>query len=102
MHKFTIGLAENPECICHAKQENTKHYFLDCFLYTAERQILFNLVEHYIPKFPTFSKAAKVDLLLFGFNNNDPDFNHLNTTLTIAVQKFILSTNRFKSNDPQS
>ena len=45
LHKFTVGPAEH---ICHAKQKNTKHYFLDFVYYTAEQQILFILVEHYI------------------------------------------------------
>ena len=48
LHKFTIGQVDKPECICHSKEESTKHYFLDCFLYTSERQTLFPLVEHYI------------------------------------------------------
>ena len=56
LHKFTIGQADNPECLCHFKEESPKHFFLDCFLYTAERQTLFSLVEHYIPKFSSLSK----------------------------------------------
>ena len=35
LHKFTIGLIEKPECMCHAKQESTMHCLLDCFLYTT-------------------------------------------------------------------
>ena len=37
LHKFTIGQADKPECLCHFKEESPKHFFLDCFLYTAER-----------------------------------------------------------------
>ena len=36
---------------------------LDCFLYTAERQTLFDSVEHFIPKFARMNKNAKYDLL---------------------------------------
>ena len=39
-HKFTIGLVESPECLCHSKEESPKHYFIDCFLYTQERESL--------------------------------------------------------------
>ena len=96
LHKFTIGQEEKPECICHAKEESSKHYFLDCFLYTAERQTLFNLVEHYIPKFSKMTKTAKFELLINGIKPDDPDFNYLNTILTIAVQNFIIKTKRFE------
>ena len=27
LHKFTIGQVEKPECICHAKEESSKHYW---------------------------------------------------------------------------
>ena len=55
-HNYTIGKSDDPSCLCHAKQETSEHYILDCFLYTAERQILFDLVEHIIPKFSKLTK----------------------------------------------
>ena len=39
-HKFTIGLSDSSECLCHYKVESPEHYFLDCFLYLRERQTL--------------------------------------------------------------
>ena len=75
------------------------HYFLDCFLYTAERQALFGLVEHYIPKFSKMSKYAKLNLLLNGIKPLDPEYNHLNTIITNAVQTFIIQTKRFLQKD---
>ena len=33
LHKFSIGLTDTPECMCHAKEESTLHYFLECFIY---------------------------------------------------------------------
>ena len=49
--RFTLGLTDDPSCLCHFKLESSEHYMLDCFLYTVERQNLYNLVEHLIPKF---------------------------------------------------
>ena len=95
LHKFSVGQIEKPDCACHEKQESTKHYLLDCFLYTTERQKLFLLVEHYIPKFKGLSKAAKLNLLLYGLKTNDPDFDHLNFIITKAVQLFLIQTKRF-------
>ena len=94
-HKFTIGLVDSPQCDCHFREESPTHYFVDCFLYSNERQILFSLIEHYIPRFKLFSKAKKLNIILNGFNIDNDDFIQLNTTLTIAVQNYILNTKRF-------
>ena len=69
-HKFTIGLADSPQCDCHYREESPSHYFLDCFLYTHERQALLGLIEHYIPKFTTFTKSKKLDIILNGFDGS--------------------------------
>ena len=94
-HRYTIGISDTPECICHHKEDSPLHYFIDCFLYMPERQILFELIEHYIPKFKNLSKQKKLDIILNGIDPENPDFLPTNTTLTIAVQKFILQTKRF-------
>ena len=94
-HSFTIGHADSPECSCHFRSESPEHYFLQCFLYSLERQTLFDLFEHYIPKFPNFNRKRKLDIILNGVNIDDKEFTHTNTILTKAVQNFILSTKRF-------
>ena len=68
---------------------------MDCFLYSGERQTLFNLVEHYIPNFPKLNKTKQFDILLLGITPENPEFHTTNTILTIAVQTFILKTKRF-------
>ena len=98
-HKFTIGLSDSPECLCHNNNESPEHFFLECFLYSLERQILFGLIEHYVPNFPRINKKLKLELILRGVNIDDTDFYHTNTILTKAVQNFIISTKRFASND---
>ena len=95
LHKFTIGHSETTECLCHAKQESSLHFLIDCFLYSGERQTLFSLVEHYIPKFSNFSKSKKYEVLVMGIHNDNPEYKHTNTTISIAVQNFILKTKRF-------
>ena len=94
-HKFIIGLSESPQCLCHHREESPLHYFIDCFLYFLERQTLFEKIEHYIPNFPNFPKYKKLDIILKGIYIDNPDLLPLNTTLTIAVQNFIIQTNRF-------
>ena len=94
-HKFSIGHTDSPQCLCHYREESPSHYFLDCFLYTPERQALFGLIEHYIPKFLNFSKQKKLEIILRGVNIDNDDFISTNISITIAVQNFILQTKRF-------
>ena len=94
-HRFSIGLADNPECLCHHKEESSSHYFLECFLYSQERRTLFELFEHYIPNFKNFTKKKKLEIILFGVNLDREEFYSTNIKLTIGVQNFILQTKRF-------
>ena len=52
-------------------------------------------MEYYIPKFKFLSKQNKLEIILRGIDIDNQDLLHLNTTLTIAVQNFILHTKRF-------
>ena len=92
-HKFTIGQVESPECLCHHKIEYLEHYFLDCFLYIQERQRLFSIIEHFIPNFPRLNKKQKLDIILKGIDSK----NEKLITITKAVQKFIITSQRFTS-----
>ena len=56
---------------------------------------MFSLIEHYVPNFNRLNKKKKLDLILKGVNIDDEEFISTNTTLTKAVQNFILSTKRF-------
>ena len=96
-HGYSIGLTDSPECLCHFREESPQHYFLDCFLYSQERQTLIDLIEHYIPKFEKLNKKEKLNIIIMGLNIDNDDFLHLNTILTVAVQNFILKTKRFET-----
>ena len=95
-HRFVIGKINSPECHCHFKEESPQHYFLDCFLYSLERQYLFDLIEHYIPNFKKLNKKCKLDIIMNGLERDNTEYFHLNTTLTLAVQLYILKTKRFE------
>ena len=96
-HKFTIDMADNPECSCHHNQESPLHYFIDCFLYLPERQKLFEIIEHYIPKFKNMSKKNKLEIIFHGIDNQNPDILSTNITINLAVQNFFLQTKRFSN-----
>ena len=95
--KFTIGLTDEPTCLCLSRNETSEHYLLDCFLYSTERQTLFNLAEHIIPNFQTISKKGKFKILTKGIDSDNPDFYQTNKKISLAVQNFILKTKRFLS-----
>ena len=84
--------------ICHFKTETPEHYLLDCFLYSQERRILFNLIEHYIQNFQTCNKKQKFEIILKGIDIENQEILSTNITLTKAVQKFIISSKRFSQN----
>ena len=80
-HKFTVGLVDSPQCDCLFREESSIHYFLDCFLYLPERQVLLDLFEHYIPKFKTFTKRKQLDIILRGVNLENEEFISTNISL---------------------
>ena len=56
---------------------------------------MFGLIEHYVPNYNRLNKKEKLDLILNGVNIDNEEYLSTNTTLTKAVQNFILSTKRF-------
>ena len=92
-HAFAIGRSKSPSCLCHHKNETPLHYFLDCFLYTIERQSLFDQVNQLVTNFERLSKTEQMDLLLFGI----PDNEQFQTNIEISklVQTYIIETKRF-------
>ena len=69
---------------------------MDCFLYTQERDFLFKLIGHYIPKFQKMKKSEQLNIILLGLNFENDEFSHLNTIITKAVQNYINKTKRFE------
>ena len=94
-HAFSLGMAESPQCLCHAPRESPGHMVLNCFLYNRERLTLLSKVESILPKFKTFTEKRKLDVLLFGIFPDNPDYYQINKSLQISVQQFLVSTKRF-------
>ena len=69
------------------------HYMLDCFLYTIERQLLFDQVGRLVAGFDRMWKTKRLDILLYGFPDND--CFDLNREIAKVVQSYILQTKRF-------
>ena len=56
---------------------------------------MFDLIEHYVPKFQRLNKKQKLEIILRGVNIENEDFLSTNIILTKAVQNYILLTKRF-------
>ena len=95
LNRFTIGLSDDPSCLCHEKYETSEHFIMDCFIYGAERQNLFNLVEYLIPTFSKLNRKQKFEILTRGIDINNPEFFTTNIRISLAVQTFIMKTKRF-------
>ena len=63
--------------------------------FKEQRDVLFKTVSELIQNFMKFTMKRKLDLLLYGINRNLNIRDCRNVPLTLAVQKYILSTNRF-------
>ena len=92
-HSFEINLSDTNLCNCW-RTETVLHYVTECFLYNQERNILYDSMEQYIPNFLSLPNKRKLDILLYGINNNG-DEDCRNKCITLAMQNFILQTKRF-------
>ena len=93
-HGFAINLSQTDKCIC-GDVDSTQNYFLKCFMFQSERNVLLAKINRTYPPFSKFSKAKQCNVLLFGINlqNSLPDPR--NRSITFAVQEYITQTNRF-------
>ena len=94
-HTFALNKSSSPECLCHAPRESPGHVVLKCFLYNRERLTLMSKVEKILPSFGKFTDKLKLQMLLFGYYPDNPNFYQHNKSLQIAVQQYLLSTKRF-------
>jgi hypothetical protein len=79
-----LNLTDDITCACGAERESAEHYILICNQYNLDRQIM-------LANLPP-NTTIDLNTLMYG----DPNFDPLqNTQIIKAVQKFILSTNRF-------
>ena len=74
--------------------ETTRHFPLNCFLYTVERQQLFNQVNELVVNFSNLSQSKKENILLFGLSGDK--YYSTNVKILKHVQIFIMKTERFK------
>jgi len=95
-HKFTIGMSDTPHCTCTGTvRESPLHFITQCTLYTEQRQILLDKISTFIPNIKNLPKKRIYQILVYGYEPDNPELNSFNSKIMIATQNFIYSTQRF-------
>ena len=95
-HSFKRGHTENPYCNCNLGHvEDPTHYLIKCNLYNEQRQILVGQMEQFIPNFDVLSDNRKLEILLMGYEYQNPEMTKINTKIMFISQSYILKTKRF-------
>ena len=92
-HSYAIGLADTPPCLCMFPHETTEHFVLDCFLYSVERQNLFELVSQQLPNFQHFNKSKKLETLLYGISDTIKN-RQIRIFYSWGIPKFLITNKK--------
>ena len=96
-HSFSIGMSDTNICSCTGNVvESPLHFITQCPNLTEARRILYDQVEQlFIPHFKKLSLRKQFDILVHGYDAQNPELKHINTKLMILTQTFILKSKRF-------
>ena len=94
-HLYSFGLSLSPNCLCQA-QETTKHFMLDCFIFSIERNELFEKLEGVLERKHTdnYSKTELLQILLQGEKPEIYEKYRHNKLIFKYVQDFLFKTKR--------
>ena len=99
-HLYSFGLSVTPNCLCQA-QETTKHFLMECFLYSNERNELFEKLNGVLERRNTnkYNKSELLHILLHGEKPEIYEKYSHNKLIFRYVQDFLCKTKRlvFKS-----
>ena len=95
-HKFKHGFNDtiNPLCECKKDIETTQHYLLCCHEYSLQRKELFEKIEKIVPNFLRLSQKDKVNVLLYGSQNDDSKSHNQDIIKNVII--YMKSTGRFE------
>ena len=94
-HLYSFGLSTTPNCLCQA-QETTKHFLMDCFLFSNERNELFEKLTGVLER-KNIDKYSNSELLQILLHGEKPEiyekYNH-NKLIFKYVQDYLIKTKR--------
>ena len=97
-HSFSTGHSTTNICSnCNdKKQESSLHFIVVCPHFSHLRETLFNQMEqNFIPNFKKLSMNRQFEILVNGYETNNPEMKRINGKIMLLTQTFILNTKRF-------
>ena len=99
-HSYSKGHSDTmfcPHCTDN-KAENSKHFIILCPHFTVMRRTLFDRIEQeFITNFKRLSVNQQFEILVYGYEINNPEMKHINGKIMLLTQIFILKTKRFQT-----
>ena len=75
-------------------RNHKKHYLLRCHEYSLQRKELFEKIEKIVPNFLRLSQKDKVNVLLYGSQNDDSKSHNQDIIKNVII--YMKSTGRFE------
>ena len=91
-----LGLSDTNLCPHCLKPETALHFITKCPHFAEQRQAVLDQIEQqFIPKFKTLSFNRQFEILVEGFEPDNPEMKRINSNIQKITQIFILQTKRF-------
>ena len=93
-----LGLSDTNLCPHCFKPETALHFITKCPHFAEQRQTVLDQMEQlYIPRFKSLSFNRQFEILVEGFEPDNPEMKKINSKIQRITQTFILQTKRFLS-----
>ena len=94
-HQFKVGFSDTTQCLCGHKYETSEHFIILCPRYAEERQTLFDQMLQFVPNFKRLPQKRQFEILIFGYQPDDPELLKINTKIMKFTQSFIQNSKHF-------
>ena len=93
---YKLGMSETNLCPNCLKPETALHFITQCPQYAEQRQTVLDQIEqHFMPRFKNLSFKRQFEILVVGFEPDNPEMKKINSKIQKITQSFILQTKRF-------
>ena len=91
-----LGLSDSNLCPHCKTPETALHFITKCPHFAEQRQTVLDQIEqNFIPKFKSLSFNRQFEILVEGYDPDNPELKRINSKIQTLTQTFILQTKRF-------
>ena len=97
-HSFTTGHSTTNICqnCTNRKPETSIHYITSCPHFIDMRNVLYDQIEqNFIPNFKKLSSKRQYEILVYGYDPDNPELKRINGKIMLFTQTYIQKTKRF-------